>query len=131
MRAGEYAKNRVPVVSHALDIPGRLKEIDPGYFVMLNTRTQKYEIHHGAGENTLECVLPYEELDERTVRHVRKHRMERLDALVREVEEHNRRLEEGAARAFLEDAGARTREAMSYLKNNSRTDEIPKELMRR
>lgn len=131
MRAGEYAKDRVPVISHALDIPERLKEIDPGYFVMLNTRTQKYEIHHGVGENTLECVLPYDELDERAVRHARKHRMERLDALIMEMEEHNRRLEEGAQRDFLNEAGARTKEAVKYLQNNSRTDEIPKELMRR
>lgn len=130
MREGECARDRVPVVSHALDIPQRLKELEPGYFVMLNTRTQKYEVHHGDGQNTLECVLPYDELDERTVRHVRKHRMERLEALVREVEAHNRRLEEEAARAFLEDAGQRTKEAVRYLSNNSRTDEIPKELMR-
>lgn len=130
MREGECARDRVPVVSHALDIPQRLKELEPGYFVILNTRTQKYEVHHGDGQNTLECVLPYDELDERTVRHVRKHRMERLEALVREVEAHNRRLEEEAARAFLEDAGQRTKEAVRYLSNNSRTDEIPKELMR-
>ena len=131
MRAGEYAKQRVPVTSHALDIPQRLKEIDPGYFVMLNTRTQKYEIHHGEGTDTLECVLPYDELDERSVRHVLRHRMERLEALIEEMEEHNRRLEERTAKEFLEDAGLRTKEAMKYLKGNSRTDEIPKELMRR
>ena len=40
MREGEYGKGRVPVVSHALDIPARLKELDEGYFVMLNRKTQ-------------------------------------------------------------------------------------------
>lgn len=131
MRAGEYAKDRVPVVSHALEIPERLRELDPAYFIMLNTRTQKYEVHYGEGPNTLECVLPYETLDERTVRHVRSHRIERLETLAKEIEEHNRRLEEKTTRSFLEDAGQRLGDAAKYLQNNTKTDEIPKELMKR
>ena len=97
MREGEYGKGRIPVTSHALDIPARLKELDEGYFVMLNRKTQKFEVwHRGDGEGMLECVLPYETLDERAVRHVREHRMERMEQLVREIEEHNARLEEEA-----------------------------------
>ena len=130
MREGEYGKNRVPVLSHALDIPARLKELDEHYFVMLNTRTQKYEIHYaGADGGTLECVLPDDALDERAVRHVRRHRMERMEELMREVEEHNRKLEEEMRKEWLCRAGERTAEAIRYLKNRSDTDEIPKELM--
>lgn len=132
MREGEYAKNRIPVMGHALDIPARLKEMDAGYFVMLNTRTQKYEIYHDDGTGgVLQCVLPFGELDERTVRHVRAYRMERMEEIQREVEDHNRRLEEAAQKNWLEEAGERTREAVNYLKHKSDTDEIPKELMER
>ena len=55
----------------------RLKELDPGYLILLNTVTQKFEVHHEAAVGgTLECVLPYDELDERTIRHVRQHRID-------------------------------------------------------
>lgn len=132
MKEGEYAKDRVPVTGHALDIPARLKEMDEGYFVMLNTRTQKYEIYHDDGTGgALQCVLPFGELDERTVRHVREYRMERMEEIQRAVEAHNRRLEEETQKKWLEEAGERTREAVNYLKNKSDTDEIPKELMER
>jgi len=130
VREGEFAAGRVPVVSHAMDIPRRLKEMDEGYFVMFNVRLQKFEVwHRDTGDGVLECVLPYEELDERTVRHVREHRMERMEALIREIEEHNRRLEERAQREWLEAGAVRTKEAIMYLKNKSAVDEIPKELM--
>ena len=131
MREGEYAKGHVPVVSHALDIPARLKELDEHYFVMLNTGTQRFEVHYRDGEESvLECVLPYDALDERAVRHVRRHRMERMEELMREVEEHNRKLEEEMRKEWLCRAGERTAEAIRYLKNRSDTDEIPKELMK-
>ena len=131
MREGEYGRDRVPVTSHALDIPQRLKELDEGYFMMLNVRTQRYEVWHGSGgEGVLECVLPYEALDERTVRHVREHRVERMEELIREVEAHNARLEEEAKRSWLTQAGERTYEAFSYLRKRTGEDEIPVELLR-
>ena len=132
MRAGEYGRDRVPVVSHVMDIPERLKELDEGYFVMLNVKTQKFEVwHEGGGEGALECVLPYDSLDERAVRHVREHRIERMDALIREIEAHNERLEEEAKRKWLEEAGERTKEAFSYLRHKTGREEIPEELIGR
>ena len=130
VREGEFAAGRVPVVSHVMDIPSRLKELDDGYFVMFNVRLQKFEIwHRDMGDGVLECVLPYEELDDRTIRHVREHRTERMEALVREIEKHNRRLEERAQREWLENGAQRTKEAVMYLRNKSAVDEIPKELI--
>lgn len=132
MREGGYGRNRIPVVTHALDIPERLKELDEGYFVMLNTVTQRFEIwHRGDGEGALECVLPYDALDERAVRHAREHRTERLEQLVGEIEAHNLRIEEKAKRDWLEEAGMRTKEAFDYLRNKSGRDEIPEELLGR
>lgn len=132
MREGEYGRNRVPVTGNAMDIPARLKELDEGFFVMLNTGTQKYEVwHRGNGEGVLECVLPYDALDERTIRHVRAHRMERQAALIREIEEHNRRLEEETRRRWLEEAGEKTKEAFGYLNRKTGREEIPEELLRK
>lgn len=131
MRSGEYGRDRVPVVSHAMDIPERIRELDEGYFVMLNVKTQRFEIwHRGEGEGVLECVLPYEALDERAVSHVRQHRIERMEQLIREIEEHNARLEAEAKKKWLDEAGEKTKEAFDYLRNKSGAEEIPEELMR-
>lgn len=130
MREGEFGRDRVPVVSHALDIPARLKELDGNYFVMLNVKTQRYEIYYGdTGWGTLECVLPFDSLDERAVKYVREHRRERMEQIIREMEEHNRRVEEETYRCWMEKAAEQTKEAVNYLRNREDTDEIPKELM--
>ena len=132
MREGEYGRDRVPMVSHVMDIPARLKELDEGYFVALNVKTQKFEVwHRGGGEGVLECVLPYDALDERAVRHVREHRIERMEQLIREIEAHNARLEKEAKQKWMEEAGERTKEAFAYLRNRSGQDEIPVELLGR
>ena len=131
MRPGEYGRDRVPVTGHALDIPQRLKELDERYFIVLNTRAQKYEIHYEQPwGDTLECVLPYEALDERTIRHVREHDIRRRDELVREMEEHNRRMEEAAVKNYLDEAAERTREAFQYVRRRTDREEIPPELTR-
>ncbi len=78
----------------------RLKSIDDGYFVFLNYKTGKFEVHNSAcAPHTLCLVLPYETLDERTVGRVLKTRVERLSELVAEAERSNAKLDEAARSA--------------------------------
>ena len=72
----------------------RLKSIDDGYFVFLNYKTGKFEVHnrHDA-PNTLCRVLQYDRLDERTVRHVLYTRAERAREALERMERENARIE--------------------------------------
>lgn len=118
------------MTSHTLDIPVRLKEVNRDFFVMFNTRLQKYEIHCASQpESTLACVLPFEELDNRTLVYVREFSRERTQNLAREIEEYNERLEKKRQAELLDKAGYKTREAFNYLRNNSKTDTIPQEVI--
>lgn len=68
----------------------RLKTIDDGYFVFLNYRTGKFEVHNRrCVPNTLCLVLPYDTLDERTVRRVLYTRAERVAQIVERMEREN------------------------------------------
>lgn len=68
----------------------RLKTIDDGYFVFLNYRTGKFEVHNRrCAPNTLCLVLPYDTLDERTVRRVLYTRAERVAQIVERMEREN------------------------------------------
>ena len=74
-------------------VAGRLKSIDDGYFVFLNYKTGKFEVHNRHDTRTLCLVLPYDRLDERTVRHVLYTRAERAREIVERMERENARLE--------------------------------------
>ena len=129
-REGEFAEGRIPVTSHATDIPARLKEIRPEYFIMLNTRTQRFEIHDaGQRDGTLACVLPFDALDARALEYARRYHVSRLAETAREIDDFNERLEREAQKRHLDRAADRTREALNYLKDRTDTDIIPKELI--
>ena len=88
----------------------RLKSVDDGYFVFLNYKTGKFEVHNRHSHpNTLCLVLPFETLDERTVNRVLYTRAERAKQIVEQMEQENRARErerrDRAMKAILSSAG--------------------------
>lgn len=127
---GRFYKDRIPVTSHAMDIPVRLKEVNRDFFVMFNTRHQKYEIHCASQpESTLACVLPFDDLDYRAIQYVREFARERTENLAREIEEYNEKMIRKQQEEMIDKAGYKCREAFNYLRNNSKTDSIPLEVI--
>ena len=71
----------------------RLKSIDDGYFVFLNYKTGRFEVHNSKdAPHTLCLVLPFDTLDERTVRKVLYTRAERVREITERMERENARL---------------------------------------
>ena len=127
---GRFSRDRIPVLSNAMDIPVRLKEVNRDFFVMFNTRTQRYEIHCASQPgDTLACSLPYDELDARAIQYAREFSAERTQQIAAEIERYNEKLEKDRYEAMLDKANYQCREAFNDLKNNSKTDEIPKEVL--
>ncbi|HDU1185827.1 TPA: hypothetical protein REU56_002937, partial [Listeria monocytogenes] len=62
----------IPVFSHVHDIPRRVYEYDSSFFVVFNTKIQRYQIHSldYPGEDTYSCTIPYPELDSRALNHL-------------------------------------------------------------
>ncbi|MCM1368006.1 MAG: hypothetical protein NC184_04265 [Roseburia sp.] len=78
----------------------RLKTIDDGYFVFLNYKTGKFEVHNSrCAPSTLCLVLPFDTLDERTVRRVLYTRAERVAEIVERMERENAAKELARAKA--------------------------------
>ena len=127
---GIATKNRIPVLSNVYDIPVRLKTLNRDFFVMFNRRKQKFEIHCASQVgDTLACVLPFDELDARAIAYAREHSAERLEQIAREVDAYNERMLAASEREMLDKANYKMRETFNYLKNNSRTDSVPKEVI--
>ena len=129
-REGEFAEGRIPVTSHVTDIPARLKAINPRWFVMLNARTQRFEIHDAAQpDGTLACALPFDALDARAIEYARRYHVSRLAETAREIDAFNENLEREAQQRYMAQAAERTREALHYLRRRPDADAIPKELI--
>jgi hypothetical protein len=82
--------------SVALIMPlGDSPEASFAWDVMVNPADQRYELHHEAQDFTYCLTFPYEELDGRALDYVRETRIERIDTIKQQMDEHNRKLEEG------------------------------------
>lgn len=68
----------------------RLRQIDSRYRVYFNRRLFRFEIHV---QRAMQIALPFDRLDERSVEYVRKTRVENLDALTKEIELDNAKIE--------------------------------------
>jgi len=87
------------IESDLYNISGRVKEIDPAYFIVRSYKARRFELHvKGQRGGTLALALPFGALDERTLRLCRKTRAERAGELIREAEEHNAQLEREAVK---------------------------------
>lgn len=127
---GRPCEDRIPVLTHIYDIPVRLKEVNGDFFVMFNTRSQKYEVHCKSQPfDTLACVLPFDELDARAITYVREFARERTEDIAREIDQYNDELDRKEKAALIDKANYKCREAFNYLKNNSKTDAIPQEVI--
>ena len=127
---GRYYKDRIPVLSNVYDIPVRFKEVNRDFFIMFNTRTQKYELHDPKLPfSTLYCVLPFDELDARSIAYVLERRNICLEDLAREIERYNEELDRKQQAEMIDKANYKCREALNYLKDNTHTDSIPQEVI--
>lgn len=129
-REGEYAKDRVPVMTSVYGIPERMKELRGSLFVMFNKKIQRYEVHDSTQDDcTLACELPYEELDARALLYVREHMRERTEALIAEIERHNERVENEEYNREMDKAGYRMKNAIKWLSAHESAEELPEEML--
>ena len=85
------------------DIAARLKSVKESYVLYYNTERQRYEVHDSA-RGSLEFVVPFDELDARTVDYARYSRVENAQLIFAEMEKHNQMLEKEQANKVIERA---------------------------
>lgn len=89
-----------PVYSNVCCIPERLRQVDPALFVVLNTKTNRFEVHslNNIG-NTFSLLVPFSELDARIEEHVKKYDLRRHGKRIyREIEAKNEERERALER---------------------------------
>ncbi|MDD2445770.1 MAG: hypothetical protein PHX09_03050 [Clostridia bacterium] len=85
----------IKVETDVFFISERLREIDKDYFIIFNSKTQGFEIHHkGQIMNTFCLNVPYRTLDARTLELVQKTRIENIKNITDNLDNENIKTEE-------------------------------------
>lgn len=82
------------ITDDVYDIAWRLRAINDGYRVYYNAHLNRYEVHDiTRSPNTLQFVVPYGELDARTVQYALYSRVENADDIFERIQRDNARID--------------------------------------
>ena len=96
----------------------RLREIDPDYFIALNTKSKNFEVHNSSQPINSFCLLvPKNKLDPSLVEYVRKTRANRQKKLLAEIEASNQKMQKQNEQKIICEAA----EKFEELTKNSRS----------
>ena len=95
------------------DVACRLKSVNENYVVYYNVEKERFEVHDGK-KKCLEFVVPYDELDARTVEYARYSRVENAKQILEEIEEYNRRMEKEKTHRIIERAAVTYEEGRRF-----------------
>jgi hypothetical protein len=94
-------KGLIPIEKDVFSIAERLKEIDKRYVVYRNVLAHRFEVYVG---EALQFVVPFPRLDARTIEFARKTRVERMDAIVKEIDRQNDLADKRKEKQIIENA---------------------------
>lgn len=120
IRSRLFRKQYLHLVTDDLyGISERIRELEDGFFIVRNVLTGKYEVHSLDNIGGTRCfVVPYETLDARTIDMTRESLIAtRGDAIMREIEEHNKALDakkERDTKNYIQDASLELADRTSY-----------------
>ena len=85
---------KIKIFNDVYNISKRIKNIDRNYYIVYNTSKQKFEIHNSSQVGMSYCLtLPYNELDERTLKLVLKSSTNNIDEILEKIENNNNLIE--------------------------------------
>lgn len=105
------------IYSDPFDICDRLKSINEGYFVVFNTKRNRYEVHNFFQADTFCFVVPYSQLDSRTVDYCLKTQRKNADAIFAEVDKVNAELQKESEKTRREETAEKLERFKKEYKN--------------
>lgn len=84
----------IKITNDLFDVAARLRTVNDGYRVYYNTEKARYEVRDEARRpNTLAFIVPYDELDCRTVEYAQYSQVANADRIFADVERSNAEVE--------------------------------------
>lgn len=92
----------IEIKNDLFDVAQRLKGVNETYCLFFNVDKQRYEVYENNHGFTLAFVVPYDELDARTVEYARFTRVENSKSLFAEIQRHNDELDKKNQSQYVE-----------------------------
>ena len=106
----------INVKNDAFNICERIKRLNPYYFVVFNTKNQKYEVHNSKQYSNTFCITCDDGLNFSVINKLRKTKIENIDKIIKEIDEFNAKNEASAQAQTMDVVSVKAREMYDYAK---------------
>ncbi len=108
----------IKIKNDAFNIAERIKALNPNYFVVFNTKNNKFEVHNTKQTNTF-CITCDNGLNYTVIQKLRKTNIENIKKLMQEIEENNLKLENEQKRVIKDEVSYKAKEMFDYANHKS------------
>ena len=88
LRQAQMEKKVIEITNDLFDIAWQLRSVNDSYRLFYNTQKRRYEVHN-SNTSALEFVVPYDELDARTVEYARYTSVSNAEQIFSDIERNN------------------------------------------
>ncbi len=103
------------ISTNCYNIPERVRELDDDYRLYYNVRRNVIELHNLRHIPTFQLVLPYSQLDTRTIEYIRRTRVDKIINEIKEIDEYNNNLENKLINQTLDEIHEKTKSVKNYM----------------
>ena len=115
---------KIKIESDVFEITKRIKEIDDGYFVMFDTKNNRYELHNLYQDNTYCLTYPYADLDSRLIEMILYSNITNIDNIINDIDNNNKEIERNTENQIKNQTEYQVREICNFASNSSKICEV-------
>jgi hypothetical protein len=104
------------ILSDFYGIVQRIKKLDKDYFVVYNTMSKQYELHHKKQQPTF-CITLYKKLDKRSLVKTYKSQTKNCLEIFRAIDKTNENIQNHATKYVANNAKQMLKENLAFAKN--------------
>ncbi len=108
------------IKNNAFNIVNRLKQTDKSFYIVFNAQKNCFEVHSKKQKNSFCFIVPYSQLDNRTLMHAQKTSVKNLTANLQEIENYNSQQELNSKKEKEDYIKQRGYEIMFFLQNSTK-----------
>ncbi|MBR7091552.1 MAG: hypothetical protein IKC79_03800 [Clostridia bacterium] len=105
---------KIGIRKDTFGICDRIEKIDKDYFVVYDTGKKVYEVHHAKQLGNTYCISVGKVLDMRAIIKLKSSNTSNLENIIKEIENHNQRLENDEKRRMKDMVTWRAQELYNY-----------------
>lgn len=115
---------KIKIDNDVFEITKRIKEIDEGYYIVFDTKKERYELHNKNQPYTYCLTYPYADLDSRLIDMLLYTNINNIDNILYDIDKNNNNIENNVNKDIKNRSEYMVREIYDFASNSSKKCDV-------